>query len=252
MRAVDVLKRIISRSPFGAPAKLLYRRLWPLTVAEINARYDSQTSEVLSRVLSPDSNCLDIGAHTGSILTLILRHAQKGRHMAFEPLPHLAGQLRLDFPQVDVQQVALSDVPGTTTFQYVVSNPGYSGLRRRRYDRPNEEIETITVTSARLDDLVPPDRLVHFVKIDVEGAELQVLRGGVETLRRSRPFIVFEHGIGGADYYGTTPDAVFEVLVEQCGLRMTVMDRWLTGARPFMRAEFIQQCKRDFYFLAYP
>lgn len=252
MRAVDVLKRIVRRSPLGAPAKALYRRLWPLTVSEINDRYDSQTSEVLARVLSPDSNCLDIGAHTGTILTLILSHAPQGRHMAFEPLPHLAGQLRREFPQVDVLEVALSDLAGTTTFEHVVSNPAYSGLRRRRYDRPNEEIHTITVTTARLDQVVPADRSIRLVKIDVEGAELQVIRGGLDTLRRCRPFVVFEHGIGAADYYGTTPGAVYEALVDQCGLRMSVMERWLAGARPLSRTEFIQQCTRDFYFLAHP
>ena len=252
MKAVDALKRIVGRSPLGGPARAVYRRLWPLTVSEINARYDAQTSEVLARVLTPDSNCLDIGAHTGSILKLMLRHAPGGRHMAFEPLPHLAVQLRRDFPEVGVFQVALSDMTGSTTFEHVVSNPSYSGLRRWRYDRPNEDIETITVTAARLDDLVPTDLPVRLVKIDVEGAELQVIRGGVNTLTRCRPFAVFEHGIGGADYYGTTPGAVYEALVEQCGLQMNAMERWLAGARPLSRPEFLQQCKRDFYFLAHP
>ncbi len=251
---VEALKGIVRRSPLGPPAKALYRRLRPLTPSEVNERYDYQTSHVMARVLSADSNCLDIGAHTGAILRVMLQYAGRGRHIAFEPLPHLATQLRRDFSGVEVCQVALSDVTGSTTFQYVVSNPGYSGLRRRRYDRANEEVQAITVTTARLDDLVPKDRSIRLVKIDVEGGELQVIRGGLSMLARCRPFVVFEHGKGVADHYGATPSAVHEALAEGCGLRISTMERWLAGARPFSRAEFIEHFDRgrDFYFLAHP
>jgi FkbM family methyltransferase len=250
----DVLKDIVRRSPLAGSARSLYRRLRPLSAAELSAHYDMQTAEVMARVLSPDSNCLDVGAHTGAILRVILQHAGRGHHVAFEPLPHLAAQLRRHFSEVEVSDVALSETAGTTTFEYVVTNPSYSGLRRRRYDRPDELIRTITVSTARLDDVIPPDRPIRFVKIDVEGGELQVLRGGVATLTRWRPFVVFEHGKGGADYYGTTPAAVHDVLVTQCGLRVSLMEGWLAGARPFTRAGFIEHFERgrDCYFLAHP
>jgi FkbM family methyltransferase len=124
----------------------------------LNARYDVETAAVMARVLTPESHCLDIGAHTGTILRLILAHAGRGHHVAFEPLPHLAAQLRFDFPQVQVCDAALSDVTGNTTFEYVVTNSADSGLRRRRYERPDEEIRTITVPAARLDDVLTDDR----------------------------------------------------------------------------------------------
>lgn len=251
---VGALKGIVRQSPLAEPARSLHRRLWPLAPAEQNARYDVETAEVMARVLTADSNCLDIGAHAGSILRVILCHAGRGHHVAFEPLPHFAAQLRRDFPQVQVYEIALSDVSGATTFEYVVSNPAYSGLHRRSYERPDEEIQTITVRTARLDDVIPADQPIALVKIDVEGAELQVLRGGLTTLTRCRPFIAFEHGKGAADYYGTTPAAVYDVLVAQCGLRVSVMKRWLAGARPFTRSGFIEHFERgrDFYFLAHP
>ena len=225
-----------------------------MTPIEQNERYDLQTSQVMARVLSADSNCLDIGAHTGAILRAMLQHANKGRHVAFEPLPHLAAQLRRDFPDVDVCEVALSDVAGSATFQYVVTNPGYSGLRRRHYDRPNEQLQTITVATGRLDDLVPADRPIRLVKIDVEGGELQVILGGLTLLARCRPFVLFEHGKGAADHYGTTPAAVHEALVGQCGLHINLMERWLAGQPPLKRSEFIEHFNRgrDFYFLAHP
>ncbi len=80
------------------------------------------------------------------------------------------------------------------------------------------------------------------------------MTGGVATLTRCRPFVIFEHGKGGADYYGTTTAAVHDLLVAQCGLRISLMERWLAGGRPFTRAEFIEHFDRgrDFYFLAHP
>jgi FkbM family methyltransferase len=251
MSGLDILKRFVRRSPLGGPARSLYRRVWPLSAGERNARYDVETAEVIARVLTPDSNCLDVGAHSGTILRIILAHADRGHHVAFEPLPHFAAGLRRDFPQVQVCELALSDATADTTFEYVVSNPGYSGLHRRRYDA-DEEIRTITVRTARLDDLLPSDRPISLVKIDVEGAELQVLRGGLLTLTRCKPFVIFEHGEGGADYYGTTPTDIYDLLAGRCGLRLSLMAGWLAGARPFTRSAFIDQCKQDFYFLAHP
>lgn len=162
--SVRILKESVRRSPLAAPVRFLYRRLRPLSQGERNVRYDAQTVHVLARVLTSNSNCLDIGAHGGSILRIILRYAGQGHHVAFEPLPHLAAQLRLDFPKVRVCEVALSDVTGAATFEYVVSNPGYSGLRRRRYPRAEEEIRTIEVRATRLDDLIPGDRPIALAK----------------------------------------------------------------------------------------
>jgi hypothetical protein len=64
--------------------------------------------------------------------------------------------------------------------------------------------------------------------------------------------VIFEHGVGGSDYYGTTPADVYDLLAGQCGLRISLMGGWPAGARPFTRSSFINQCKRDFYFLAHP
>ena len=249
---VEVVKGLVRASPLAGPAQSLYRRFWPLSAMEQNARYDDETAGVIAKVLTPTSNCLDIGAHTGSILRFMLKHAPQGHHVAFEPLPHLAGQLHLDVPQVRVCEVALSDTAGETTFEYVVGAPAFSGLRRRRYDRTDEEIRTIIVRTARLDDVIPDDQPIALMKVDVEGAELQVFRGGLRTLARLKPFVIFEHGEGAAEYYGTTPGDVYDLLTGQCGLRISLMAGWLGGARPFTRAEFIRQCNRDFYFFAHP
>jgi FkbM family methyltransferase len=222
-------------------------------ISDVNQRYDEQTTAVMKRVLSHDSNCIDVGCHQGSILREMLRFAPDGQHFAFEPIPELSDELRQMFPKVNVYQLALSDKAGTSKFQHVLSNPGYSGLRRRHYDRPDEVVEETKVKTDLLDNIVPTVVPIHFIKIDVEGGEFQVLRGGKETIRRNRPVIVFEHGLGAADCYKTQPQDVYDLLYSS-GLTISTMERWLGNQMSFSRDEFVAQFYKqlNFYFIAYP
>lgn len=189
---------------------------------------DEQTVALLSRVLRPDSNCIDVGAHRGAILKHILRLAPRGHHIAIEPLPRFANQLRSRFPQVTVHEAALANGDGTVEFQHVETNPAYSGLKRRRYDRPGERVRAIQVVVRRLDDLIEQDHQVDFLKIDVEGGELGVLQGARRTLAGNKPTILFEHGLGAADFYGTKPRDLWDLLVNEVGLQIYTLPGWLS------------------------
>lgn len=221
-----------------------------------NELYDAQTAAVMERVLERGSNCVDVGCHAGQILDEMLRVAPEGTHYAFEPLPHLYAELEKKYagrPNVKLSPCGLAEAAGESTFQHVVTNPAYSGIRRRAYDRPNEEVVEIHVKLARLDDVVPRGLPIRFVKIDVEGAELGVLKGGLELLRRCRPYVVFEHGLGGSDHYGTRPEHIFE-LMRGCRLKVSLMGGWLEGRRPLRLPELVEQFERghNYYFLAHP
>ena len=136
----------------------------------------------------------------------------------------------------------------------MVSNPAYSGLRERRYERPDEEIALIDVEVRRLDDLVDADQMIRLIKIDVEGAELGVLAGGAKTLGRCLPYVIFEHGLGAADFYDTRPSDVHELLTAEVGLHVYVMSDWLAGRPSLTRPEFVEQFEKriNYYFMACP
>jgi len=150
----------------------------------------------------------------------------------------------------------LSDAAGTASFQHVVSNPAYSGLRQRRYDRPHEQVQEVAVKTNLLDSVVPEHTPIRFIKVDVEGAELQVFKGAVKTIGNSRPVIVFEHGLGGADYYGTHPEDIYDLLAGQCDLRLFLMAEWLedNGKASLSREAFCEQFTSgsNYYFMASP
>jgi FkbM family methyltransferase len=215
--------------------------------------YDRLTVAVMRRVLRRDANCVDVGAHQGEILRHMVHLAPEGVHTAFEPLPAFHGVLLRKFPGVHVHRVALSDCAGTRRFQHVVTNPAYSGFLRRQYERV-EQVEEIEVQTGRLDDLLPQEMVISLVKIDVEGAELEVLRGGTATLRRSRPALIFEHGLGAADCYGTRPEQVYDLLVDHCTLPVFVIEDWLQGRPALDRQQFVDQFERglNYMFLACP
>ena len=221
-----------------------------------NTYYDTLTALVMARVVRPDAVCLDVGCHAGDLLAMMVAFAPGGRFHGFEPLPAFHARLVREFPgpAFRFHRVALSDAAGTSTFNHVTSNPAYSGLLRRRYDRPHETEESIEVQTARLDDVLRAEGVdrVDFIKIDVEGAELRVLRGAVDTLARHRPYIVFEHGLGAADWYGTRPQQVHALLAAQ-GLSVSRLADWL-GGRPALDERGFAAAfdGGDYYFLAHP
>jgi hypothetical protein len=96
-------------------------------------------------------------------------------------------------------------------------------------------------------------RTVRFCKIDVEGGEFQVLKGAMETVRRDRPFIVFEFGMGGADWYGVQPEDMYRLLAS-CGLELSLISDWLASRPCLGEREFAAKFRefRNYYFLAHP
>jgi FkbM family methyltransferase len=179
---------------------------------------------LLAFLLAEDSNCIDVGANEGRFLYEMTKRAPRGRHIAWEPVPHLAARLRERFPAAEIHEAAAGETPaGETPFVLVKNDPAYSGLKARDYPA-DYETEEIRVRVEQLDDELPPDYVPTVIKIDVEGAELGVLRGAVETIRRHRPVIVFEHGPGASEHYGTTPQAIHDLVCGELGLRMFDMD----------------------------
>jgi FkbM family methyltransferase len=123
---------------------------------------------------------VDVGAHIGSIIAQL---DPSLRITAIEPIPDKAAALRKKFPNISLHECALADQDGNAQFFINPRASGYSSLHSAA-----DTIE-ITVPLKRLDTIVnDPD----VVKMDVEGAELGVLRG-CENLR-SRPVYMFESG----------------------------------------------------------
>lgn len=132
---------------------------------------------------------LDIGANFG-YYSISLAKQTGARVVAFEPQAGMAQRLSKHVEinqlgdQVQVQAVALSDAAGSLSMTSYAGNTGKTALS----NAPGE-VEVI-----RLDDWVQGNLLERLdaIKMDVEGVETKVLRGGMETLRRFRPKLLLE------------------------------------------------------------
>jgi FkbM family methyltransferase len=222
-------KHLLIRTPLEQPVTRLKHFVngWKvLRHPGLRAVHDEEREidRLFDVVVRKDTNCIDVGAHIGSTLSAMVRRSPRGNHLAFEPLPRKAEWLRRKFPEADVLAVALADRTGTVSFEEDRSQSGYSSIA--------PEGGTLTVPCDRLDNVVDPARRVGFLKIDVEGAELLVLHGARELLRRDRPVILFESGPGGAEKFGLTREQLFEFLTAEMGYSIYLIRDYLRGADP--------------------
>jgi len=250
---MTLAKRIAQRLVVGTRLEAPVKRLHYGLTGSKNSLYDALSIEVMRRVLRRDSTAVDVGAFEGGMLSHMTRFAPQGTHFAFEPLADRYERLVRMFPKVRIYPYAMGDSAGETLFHRAVRHPALSGLKGRDLES-SEGIREERVAMETLDRVIPGDQPVALVKIDVEGAELGVFRGGIQTLRRTRPIIIFECGLGGADWFGVEPEQVHDCLTDTIGLRVSLLDRWLSGGVSLTREQFASQFRDrlNFFFLAHP
>lgn len=229
---------------------LLIALEWPITR---NIKYDILTGRVLRKVLHSGSSCVDVGAHKGEMLELIKKYAPEGQHYAFEPIPNLFAALKQSqMEHVDVYPYALSNFEGATTFHLVKSDPAYSGIKRRTYAKANAEIELIEVQVRCMDEILKSrTSKIDLIKIDVEGGELDVMKGARHILATDQPLLVFECGKGASEFYNNTPEMVFDYLSD-ASYQIFKLSSFLNGEPAYHRTSFIDTfySGAEYYFIA--
>lgn len=219
-----------------------------------NLKYDRLTYKILKKVLNANSNCIDVGCHKGEILNDFIHFAPKGKHFAFEPIPYMYENLKKKFEgKAQIFPFALSNEKGESTFQIVKNAPAYSGLRNRRYnDIKNPEIEQIKVETNKLDDIISNETKIDLIKIDVEGGEFDVIRGGIELIKRDKPVIIFECGVGSSDFYGVSSKDFYNLITEEISLNIHTLQSFVDNDKSLTEKEFeyFFQTNKEYYFVA--
>ena len=219
-----------------------------------NLKYDRLTKLIMKKVINNSSNCIDVGCHKGEILDEILKYSPSGTHYGFEPLPHMFKNLFEFYGETtNILPYALSNKSGDSTFQFVKNAPAYSGIHKREYEVENAEIDEINVKLKKLDDIIPPYLIIDFIKIDIEGGEYDVLKGAVELLKRCKPYIIFEFGLGASDFYGTKPEEIFNFLNKEIGLKISNLDAFIKDQSALELDEFkdLYNSNKEYYFIAH-
>ena len=185
-----------------------------IAVMESQGQMEPGTFAVVSSLLRPGSMVVDVGANVGTFTLPLARLVGTGGHvLALEPSPRVASLLQRTMAlnglsgTVTVEACAAGDTDGVAQFS-LSPQTTHSSLVP-----PDDAEEAIEVPLRRLDDLVAPGRRVDLVKIDVEGAELQVWRG-MQRLVADNPelAVVLEYGPDHLRRAGETPGAWFAEL----------------------------------------
>jgi FkbM family methyltransferase len=188
--------------------------VWQASTEIALGTYEAVVAETLRQQLSPGDLCLDVGAHIGYHAVLIAHLVQKeGMVVAFEPFPDSFEMLRKNtalngLTNVKIEPMALADRDGILSLTFAADEELGMTPPASAY-AVQGRAATVAVPACSLDSyLAKLGRVPNFIQIDVEGAEMSVLRGAESTLRSAHPKLLVEiHGWG-------TPESneVFEFL----------------------------------------
>jgi len=137
---------------------------------------------------------LDVGAHIGTWSRVLCQEFQKV--IGFEAFQVHVECLRLNVPNNNFSVVngIVTDHDGAMDFLELWNKPGMS-----RVCPPG--VKGLSTPARKLDTILQANDIpVDFIKVDVEGQELQVMRGAEQTLRRWKPYVIMEQKDLSKDY----------------------------------------------------
>ncbi len=182
---------------------------------------DADLLQFLSAHLANDATFLDIGANVGIYSTaLSIAKQRRLRCVAFEPIPATIAVLRSTLAlngivSCEIAPIALSSRSGALR----LSSFG-GGANNFWVPDASVGVPTLEVATVSLDEWMAsrPAAPPAAIKIDVEGHELDVMKGAQQTIRRARPAMVVECHCGSWDELGVSRGE-FRDLVQSFGYR---------------------------------
>lgn len=152
--------------------------------------FEPEELALMRRLLPPGGTLLDIGANVGNHSLYAGIYCDAARIIPFEPNP-LAYRLL-------VLNLVMNDLQNRTVFDYVgfgaadVDGEGFAMSERRKNLGAARMVPGQgDIATLRPDDFLS-DETPDFIKIDVEGMEMEVLRGLSNTIKRTRPILMVE------------------------------------------------------------
>ncbi|MCE2504651.1 MAG: FkbM family methyltransferase [Chlorobi bacterium] len=182
--------------------------------------YETGTTEAFAHLLRPNDVFFDIGANIGWYSLLASKLASEGEVHAFEPLPFIFNKLIRNWKingfqnKVYFNNIALGDNEDSEATMYTFQGLYHSHSSLSTFDR--SDYKAVTVPMTTLDQYITDNDIqrIDLIKMDTEGAELDILKGGVELLKRNvPPILVIELNTKTSASFGHTPTDVLDLLL---------------------------------------
>jgi len=197
MSVTPLFEFVIARNPHGQfciPKQYMHRPVPKMLVrGEI---YEPETQEFLAG-LAASGDVVCGGAFVGDFLPRLDRAVQSGgRIHTFEPNPisFAAAQHTITLNGLKnciLHQCGIGSTSGVLNLQVAKPN-GKAMAARARIVAEKAEGLTIEVPIETLDSLVPSDRTVSAIQLDIEGHEEEAIRGACRIIEENSPVIIFE------------------------------------------------------------
>lgn len=204
----DILGRLANETPEYQWFRNRYgSELWLSPFYHIDRRilifgaYDLDMHSVIDSKVKTGMTCFDIGANLGEVaLHLASKVGPSGKVYAFEPVKGVYERLTLHVKHnnvnqiVETHQIALSNRSGIAEIGFADSledNQGLGSLVNQSNKHVTLHAEVLTMT---IDEFVEQHRIrqIHFMKMDVQGAEMFILEGGKYTFSTLSPDLLLE------------------------------------------------------------
>ena len=177
----------MTRTMAARLAPYLPVKLVAATARAVYPRFEPELARIADLCPPGCGTAVDVGGWYGPWTHRLRRRARQV--VTVEPVPHLARLLASGTPpNVRVIQAAASDRPGTARLWLPPGDSGDRGVSS--LVRRDIHARALHVPCVALDDLGLKD--VDFIKVDVDGNELAVLRGATGVLARDRPALFVE------------------------------------------------------------
>jgi FkbM family methyltransferase len=184
-------------------------------------QYQMALRPLLARHISEEATVFDVGAQAAQFTKHFAALASKGQVYAFEPGAYarriLTTVVRVrGLQNVTVVPLGLSDQPGEAVLTSPVKKSGSIGfgLSHLGHRESDQRVYETTVSLTTLDLFVSEHHLqaLDFLKADIEGWEMHMLRGGRQALARFRPTMLLEINKGFLARAGSAPEDVWGLL----------------------------------------
>lgn len=182
--------------PSGGSVRVGYRETLGLS-SLLYGTFEKGELEFVSQYLQPGNTVMDIGANIGLFAVVMGRTiGQAGVVFAFDPVPTNIVRLKSNLNENGISAEAVYELAlGSANEQMELKmsdDTAYASMHKVEYGFGNGQV--IQVSVKRLDD-VWHERghpMISFIKMDVEGAELDVIKGGVKMLTQCHPTLLIE------------------------------------------------------------
>jgi FkbM family methyltransferase len=181
-------------------------------------QFRAEAIPVIKKYLKTDDVCIDVGAHAGAYSMPLSNIVKDGHVYAFEAFPYYAEVLSqtikvLGKKNITVVNKAVTDENRLVQIAWKHGNGRWFTQTTHMARIGEDLIEPLMVEGITLDTFIKTHvaTKVRFVKIDVEGGELMVLRGASKLIEAARPICYLELYREYCRSYGYEPEEVFNI-----------------------------------------